>query len=789
MIRNYFKSAWRNLFRNKFYSAINIAGLSIGLAVGIMVLLWVKNELSYDSFHTNAANIYKINSHLGAGEGAQVWDGSPGPLAVFSKQVPEVKQAVRVNAIYEQFLFTYGDKKFKESRLAYVDSGFFSVFDYKLLQGNPENPFPDMHSIVINESAAKKYFANKRAVGQVLVNDYGNFTVTGVVEDFPENSFMQYDMLLPMSLYADMFFKWGGNGSWKTIDEDLGNFPYHTYLQLQPDASPEKVGQKLTQVFREKKGHDAKDDFFALQTLKSLHLVAADGGKSALETVRIFLIVAILVLCIACINYVNLSTARAMVRSREVSVRKIIGAARWQLFIQFILESVLIFLLASLLAFVLIYLLLPLYNDLSGKQLLFSLANQNVWLVVGSAVAGSLLLASFYPALLLSSFKPIQLLRGKFSLGISNAAFRKILVVTQFVFSIGLIIGTIVISFQLRYIREKDLGFNKDQVFSLGMTKELHDHYDAARAELLKQAGIISIAASNNNIVGVGGTTSDTDWDGKETGRVFFVHPNAIDNNLIPLLKMKMIAGDNFTGTKADSTHFILNETAIKQAAIKDPIGKRFQLWETKGIITGVVKDFNYASLKQAIEPTVFYYNPPHWTMYVKTTGKDASKAIAAVEKVWKSYNAEFPFEFAFLDDQFSKMYSDDQRTGTLFNVFAVIAILISCLGLFGLATYTAHVRIKEIGIRKVLGASVAGITRLLAKDFVQLVLIAFVIATPVAWIGMNKWLQNYAYRVDIAWWIFIITGLLAILIALITVSFQAIKAALANPVSSLRTE
>ena len=338
-------------------------------------------------------------------------------------------------------------------------------------------------------------------------------------------------------------------------------------------------------------------------------------------------------------------------------------------------------------------------------------------------------------------------------------------------------------------MREKDLGFDKEYVFSFGLTKEINGHYESVKTELLKQPGISGIAASNNNLAEIDASTTDTDWDGKEDGRMFAVRPNAVDHDFIPLLKMKIVAGNNFTGSKSDSAHFILNETAVKQAGIKDPIGKSFMLWGNKGIITGVVKDFNYASLKQAVEPAIFYYRPSYWRMYVKTTGKDASKALAAIQKVWKSYNPDFPVEYSFLDDEFNKMYSDDQRTGILFNVFAAIAILISCLGLFGLATYTAQVKIKEIGIRKVLGASVVGITNLLAKDFILLVLIAFVIASPLAWIGMNKWLQNFAYRINISWWIFFATGLLAIVIALLTVSFQAIKAALSNPVKSLRTE
>ncbi len=788
MMKNYIKSAWRNLWSNRFYSTINVTGLSVGLAVGIMVLLWVQNELSYDRFHKNANNIYKINSHIGTGDGAQVWDGSPGPLMVFSKQIPEIKQVVRVNNAFEQSLFIYGDKKIKESRLAFVDSTLFSLFDFQVVKGNKEKPLPGMYSIILTQSTAKKYFGTSDPIGQILVNDNRNFTVSAIIKDFPENSTLQYDMLMPMSLYADMFTKWGGNGDWKTIDEDLGNYPYHTYLQLQENVDPDEAAQKLTKIFRDKKP-DSKDNYFSFQPLTTLHLVASNGSANALETVRIFLIVAILVLCIACINYVNLSTARSMLRSKEVSVRKIIGAARWQLFIQFIIESVLLFLFASILAFILIYLLLPLYNNLSGKNLLFSFANSNVWLVVGSAIVGSLILASIYPALLLSSFKPLQALRGKLSIGIGKVAFRKVLVVTQFVFSVGLIIATIVISYQLKYIRNKDLGLDKEHVFSFAITREISEHYDAAKVQLLNQPGILDVAASNNNLVANDASTSDTDWDGKEEGRLFLIHPNAVDHSFIPLLQMKIVAGNNFTGTKSDSAHFILNETAVKQAGIKDPIGKSFTLWGTKGIITGVVQDFNYASLKQSIEPAVFLYRPSYWRIYVKTTGKDAARAIAGVQKVWKSYNPDFPFEYSFLDDDFNRIYSDDQRTGTLFSVFAAIAILISCLGLFGLATFTAQVKIKEIGIRKVLGASITSITNLLAKDFIVLVLTAFIIASPLAWIAMNKWLQNYAYRINISWWIFFVTGLIAIAVTLLTVSFQAIKAAIANPVKSLRTE
>ena len=545
MIKNYFKTAWRNLTKNKFYSAINITGLAIGLAVGIMILLWVQNELSYDKFHRNANSIYKINSHLGSGTSAQVWEGAPGPLLVFSKQLPEVINAVRVNEIGEQLLFKYEDKKFNESKLAFVDSTFFSIFDFKLLEGNATKPFPDLNSIIITSSEAKKYFGNQQAIGKILTTDQGNFTVSGVVSDFPENSSMQYNMLLPMGLYAEQFAASGGNGDWKTMDEDLGNYYFRIYFQLRKDAAPQIVSKKLSKLYLDKRKADvdAKNNFFTLQSLPSLHLIAADGNGSGLQTVRIFLMVAILILCIACINYVNLSTARSMLRSKEVSMRKIIGAARAQLFLQFIIESVLLFLFASALSLFIIYLLLPLYNEISGRHLLFSFSNGSVLVVVACAIIGSLALSGIYPALQLSSFKPIEALRGKLSLGIKKATFRKVLVVTQFVFSVGLIISTIVISRQLQYMRKKDLGFDKEHVFVFGLRNELHDHFEAVRNELLKQPGILGVASISGTIAGINGTTGDTYWEGKEKDRSFLIHPNAIDKDFIPLMKMKMYTG------------------------------------------------------------------------------------------------------------------------------------------------------------------------------------------------------------------------------------------------------
>jgi putative ABC transport system permease protein len=786
MFKNYFVTAFRNLWKSKFYSAINITGLSAGLAVGIMILLWVQDELSFDKFHTNAKNIYKINSHLGTGVGEQVWEGAPSPLALFSKSdIPEVENSVRVAPNYNTSLFTYGSNKFIIRNTAYTDKTLFEIFNFKFLRGNSKQPFKDANSILLTESTAKKFFGDVDPMGKIIVGDNAeNFTVTGVLDDFPENSTISYAMLLPMENYAKKF---GGNGSWKTIDEDLGNYYYYIYLQLKPNADVKAVESKIKNIFDKK--HPGNDSRFALQKLTDLHLYAPDGNPAAMQTVRTFTIIAILILFIACINYVNLSTARSMLRSKEVSVRKIIGAQRSQLFLQFIFESAMIFTLGSVTAIVLIKLLFPFYNEISGKNLVFSLSNMNMWTVILLSIAGSLFAASVYPALLLSSFKPIEALKGKLSFGAGNTQFRKILVVTQFVFSIALIIATVVISLQLKYIREKNLGYDREHVFSFNIRQNIYDHFAAVKNELLKKQGVLGVTTSEASIVGVNASTGDTDWEGKKEGLTFLIHPMGVDENYIPLFKMQMAEGANFTGAKSDSVHVILNQAAVEETGIKDPLGKRFTVWQTNATIIGVVKNFNYASLKQRIEPMVFYYTPVNWRMFVKTNGKDASKAIAAVQDMWNKYTPDYPFTYSFVDEDYDALYKTEQRTGLLFNVFAIVAILISCLGLFGLAAYTAQIKTKEIGIRKVLGATVANIVQLLAKDFISLVFISLVIAVPVGWWAMHSWLQDFVFRINISWWVFILAGTLAMLIALLTVSMHALRAALANPVKSLKEE
>lgn len=790
MLGNYLKTTWRNLWKSKFYSGINVAGLALGLTVGILILVWVQDELSYDRFHTSSRNIYRVLANVGSGTSRQTWTAVPAPLATKAiSEIPEVSNTVRIKVNEEYSLFQYNDKKFTGQSAAYVDPSFFSVFDFRLLKGDPEKPFPTINSVILTASSARRYFGEENPMGKSLrADNKENFIVSGILEDFPGNSSIKQDLLFPMSYYARNS---GGEGA--TIEEDWGNYQFETYLLLHEGSGVKPVEAKLAVIKATYKGGGAGSPF-SLQPIARMHLYQADGSEGRIQTVRTFLVVAILILLIASINYVNLSTARSMLRIKEVSVRKIIGAGRIQLFLQFIAETVMMFVFALIAAFLLIRLFLPVFNNMAAKDMEIGFFDGEFWGITVLAVVFSLILSSIYPALLLSSFEPLKALRGRISGGISTAAFRKFLVTVQFVFSVAMIAGTLIVGLQLNYVQEKALGYEKKHVFSFDI-KAIGKNYETAKAELLKQPGVLEISCSENPIVNLDRTTGDTDWDGKDPEQGFMIHPLTVDEDFLSLFRIELIAGRGFTGAASDSSHYILNETAVREAGIADPIGKRFSLWDTEGTIIGVVSDFHVASLREKIEPVIFQYQPANSVlyanskMYVKTNGKDAAKAIAAAGKLWQQYNPAFPFEYRFLDETYDNLYKSEQRTGTLFNIFAVVAILISCMGLFGLATYTAQVKIKEVGIRKVLGASVTNVVTLLSRDFIRLVLMAIVIATPLAWYAMNRWLQDFAYSVSIEWWMFALAGVLALVIALLTVSFQSVKAALMNPVKSLRSE
>lgn len=796
MIKNYLKTAWRNILNNKFYAAINVAGLTVGLVVGLFMLLWVQDELSFDKFNKNATSIYKVGIVGGTGISKQIFNHIIAPVAPFAKsEIPEVKDAVRIMPLGDA-PFKYKDKVFYETNFAFVDPSYFTMFDFNLIKGDKRNPFPDNSSIVITEGTAKKYFGNEDPIGKVVITGQDEQNkVTGVIADYPSNSTFQYHVLMPASRFNYLAYvknkkSYDNKTVVPSMDADWANFGFETYLLVKGNVNTAALEKKMQAIHERNKPDDAPVPYLT-QPLLKMHLYKADGTDGGFSTVRTFAIVALMILVIACINYVNLSTARSMLRAKEVSMRKIIGAGKLQLFIQFMVETALLFVIAAVFAFILMYVLLPYFNQFSGKQIAFDLQNYNIWVCIAATLLGTLAASSIYPALLLSSFEPLKALKGKVSIGIGNVAFRRVLVVVQFAVSIVLIIGTLVIGNQLSFIRHKNLGYDKENVISFSLRNDMQNHFDVVRNELLKTPGILGVTRAGRDMVIGGSSTGDNDWDGKPTNSNMWFNQIYADKNLIPFFKMNVIEGANFTGTVADSAHFLINETAVKEMGLKAPIvGKRLRIQTRPGTIIGVVKDFNFATVHKKIEPAVFQYQPDYcWRVYIKTTGRDAQKAIAAAQTQWKQYNNDIPFNYAFLDESYNKLYTADQKQGSLFNLFSAIAIIISCLGLFGLATYSAQVKTREIGIRKVLGASVAKIIGLLATEFMVLIVVALIIAMPIAWFAMNSWLQDYAYKINIGWVVFLFAGGGATLIALATISIQSIKAALANPVKSLRSE
>lgn len=788
MFKNYFRSAWLSLRNNRMYSFINITGLGASLAVSILLLLWVSDELSYDRFNVNAKNIYKLAPKF---DEQNVWYMSPAPIAVFAKkEVPKVQDACRITEKGNVSIFEYNGKQFTESHNCVADASLFSMFTFPFIEGNPRQPFTDAHSIVLSETTAKKFFGNEDPMGKELkTDDKKLYRVTGVMKDMPANSYIHYNIVFNFQQLEE---EYGTTSSFKTLNTNWDQYSYETFVMLKPNASTALAAQKMSVIHRHNYNIQANQHLtYLLVPLTKLHLYSLDGKEQGMMVVRVFLIVAVIVLLIACINYVNLNTARAIKRSKEISMRKIIGAGKMELFIQFLSESLLTFLIALILATGIIYLVMPLYNDLSVKNISFKPWSPDVLAVYGVTMLSTLLLAGIYPAITLSSFRPLDALKGKLSGIGSKENFRKVLVVVQFSFSILLITSTIIISKQLKYIREKNLGYDKENVFSFWMG-DIKGHYDAAVAELMQQPGILGVTESGADIIDNSSGSSDIDWDGKRTDQQSFtITQMPVERNFLQVMGIQLVEGKGFTGSSADSANFILNETAVKAAGIEEPVvGKRLTFQGTKGVIAGVVKDFHYQNMHQKIGQLLMQYNK-NWRgkIYVRTTVKDAPRALAAAEKVYKEYNVDHTFDYSFLDNQFNNLYKTDIHVGELFNCFAFITILISCLGLFGLVTFTAESRVKEIGMRKVFGAGVLGIVTLLSKDFLVLVLFAAAIAFPVAWYGLSNFLQGYAYRTDLSCGVFIVAGLLTVCITIITISFQTIKAAIANPVKSLRTE
>lgn len=817
MIKNYFKIAVRNLLKRKGYSLINIFGLATGMAVCLLIVLYVQSELSYDEHHEKADDIYRLALHRSYPGRTTSYSIIPPSFAgALKTEFPEVKESVRIFNIGggdNLFLLRIGDKVFEESKVLNTDSNFFRVFSSRFLQGDPEKSLLEPNSVVLNESTAKRYFGSAAAAyGKTFetnANDNNLFHITGVVADWPQNSHFTFDLLL------------SNTGLQFSRDVNFTNFSAHTYLLLNPGTSErfqaklpafvkKYVSGHVERIFQRSFDQFIKDgngyDYF-LQPLKKIHLTsdleAELGANGSLRAVYIFSMVAVFILFLACINFINLSTARSIERAREVGIRKTFGSERGALIAQFLLESTLISLLSILIAFGLITLLLPYFNQVAGKSLTIQwfLQPLNLVLIIAFTIVVGLI-AGIYPAFILSSFKPILVLKGRFKSQKYGLALRNGLVVFQFAISVVLIICTIIVNNQMRYMMGEKLGFRKDHVIVVEGTGQLQENTQAFKTELSRIAGVASVSGTSavpgqQNFFGA--TFQEMGSEEQVTSRGIIVD-NAYDDVLGLGLKEGRFFSKDFS---TDSLSLILNEKAVEELKLKNPIGARLtspdQFFNARDgskyiyTVVGVVKDFHFQSLHSKITPLIFANNARFGEIAnetaVRVTATEFESAITAIEGTWKKFINNRPFRYSFLDQTLARQYHAEQITQKIFTVFSLLAISIACIGLLGLAAYTTQQRIREIGIRKVLGASMQNIITMLSKDFLKLVIIGSLIAFPLAWYGMSKWLDEFAYRVNIGWWVFAIAAGLAAAVALFTISFQAIKAAMRNPVKSLRTE
>jgi len=786
MLKNYFKIAFRNIVRHKAFAAINIAGLAIGMACSIFILLWVQNELSYDQFHKNAATIYRLPGGDATNSGPMVPE--------LKAKIPAIKNFVRF--LYVQpatTVFEMGAKRFEEKAVFYADSTLLQVFSFPLIKGNAETAMSRPDAVLITEDMAKKYFGKEDAVGKILKKDNkDNLVVTGVLKNIPANAHLQFDFIMPMSAIA--------HSDWRLKDNIWASYDFYDYIQLNENfkATPAALAELSRQADKIVAEHIKENPpNIKLQALTDIHLRSDYRdlpGQGNIQYVNTFFVVALFILAVACINFMNLATARSARRAKEVGLRKVVGAGRMQLIGQFFGESLFISFIALLMAVCMVCLLLPVFNDLAGKQLSIQLLDGKlIALLLGIALFTGLVSGS-YPALLLSGFKPVQVLKGNMKMMGGNLYFRNGLVIVQFVVSIVLLAGTAVVYRQLNYIKNRDIGYNKSNLLYMPMTGELGDKQQVLKAELKTNPLTANFSTISEPISNLGSSTAGVEWEGKtgEDKKIWFTKA-WVNDGFFDVLQMKMASGRALSAAEfADSGNYVINEKAAKimRMTPATAIGKQITFNGDKGTIVGVVKDFNYKPAQTAIEPMILAYN--RWNMgivLVRTQPGRTAATIQALEKISKQLNPAFPFSYGFIDQDINNLYKGEQQMGSLFNAFAIIAIFISCMGLYGLSAFMAEQRTKEIGVRKVLGASVLNVVYLLSTGFTKLILIAIVIAIPIAWFAINKWLSSFAYRINIGWAIFLITSLAALAIAWTTVSYESVKAAVTNPVKSLRKE
>src|SRR5215831_7803827 len=787
MFRNYLKTSIRNLWKNRGYSFLNIAGLAIGIACAALIFLWVEDELTFDHYFSNRNNLYNVKDQQTYDGTTFTFDATPGPMAAAMKQeIPGIKNTARCTW-GNQLLFSYGEKAIYDQG-NYVDAPFLSMFQLQFIKGNAAKAFSQLNSLVVNETMANKFFGTTDVLGKTFkINNKEDYVITGVIKDLPKNVSFRFNWLAPFKIYENdnpWLQQWGNNG-------------VITYVETEPNANINAINNKLHGYIQTKmQGAIAKMSLYPMDRWRLYNDFDTNGKEKEgrIKYVNLFSLIAWIILIIACINFMNLATARSEQRAREVGVRKVLGAGKRKLIGQFIGESLMMSFISALLALAIIYLVLPAFNTLVEKQLIVDILNPVHLIALGSIAILCGLIAGSYPAFYLSSFNPVTVLKGlNLKSGASAGFIRKSLVIVQFTISVVLIISTIIIYQQLQHVKDRNLGYDKQGLVYTTLSGKMKENFGVIKNDLIKTGFVQNASLSNSQVLQLGSNTGDFDWQGKDPNKQVLITVEGVNPDYVSTMGMHLIAGrDFYSDMRSDSNNIIINEALAKLLGKEEVVGSILtrDSGKEKYTIVGVISDFVYNSMYSAAAPLILYSDTSgvnFLTVRFKQNA-DLKTALAKVESVVKSDNPGYPVEFNFIDEQFNQLFKTETLIGKLASVFAVLAIIISCLGLFGLAAYTAERRTKEIGIRKVLGASAQGLAGLLSKDFIQLVAISCFIAFPVAWWMMYKWLQDYEYRIQISWWIFIAAGLLAILIALITVSFQAIKAALMNPVKSLRT-
>lgn len=794
MIKNFFKIAIRNLINQKGYSLINITGLAIGLAATLLILMWIQHELSYDRFYKDADQLYRVEMNQFYGAEPYHVNVTPVPAApVWKSRIPEIIEVCRVNRL-PRVLFERGDKRLFESSLTAADSTFFMMFDFKFIYGDPVTALAQPHSIVLTEELAKKYFGDENPIGQgITLEKQMEFLVTGVIEEIPDNTVLQFDAIIPLRFLYEI----------GVAVDNWNNNSIISYVKLQKNFDPEAVGQKLTDVTLEYKSASAKTSpiKYMVNPLTRIHLHGYFGYANpigAMIYIYIFMGIAIFVLVIACINFVNLSTARSAKRGREIGVKKVSGALRTNMVVQFLLESVLQVFVALFFALVIVGLLIGVFNGITGKE--FSVSDIfSPQFIVGfiliAVVAG--LVAGIYPALFLSSFKPVSVLKGNSAGSSGSGKLRKTLVIIQFVLSIFLAVCGSVIYKQTTYMRNIDMGYNKENLVRIPILENVQSKYYSLKNELERNPLIESVSGTMITPTYIGSNSSGVNWEGKDPDQRALLGLNGVDYDFIETMQYTILRGRSFSedypaDMVQDTTgNFLINEETVKMMGVEDPIGMKFSFLGVNGTVVGVMKNFYFKPASEVIEPMAFFCAPLSRIneIIVRLSAGSQKEALAALEDTWQKIVPDYPLDYTFIEDEVERMYIAETRMGDLFKYFTILAVLIAALGLYGLSSYMAEQRTREVGIRKIMGSSIPEIVMLFSKEFAMLVLIAIVIGLPLAWLYLRDWIEGFPYRINIGILAFIMVGIGAMVLALLTVSYQSYRAALTNPAESIKAE